>query len=635
MFLLLAGCAETVPCAEGYGRTGSGACVALDDGTEAPTTEDPVDTGATEPSWPFDAAVLDPEPVLGGSLWAGAVLADFDGDGATDLYVPNGLGYQDLLYLNAGDGRFVDAAADWGLTSLEQHEQAAAGDLDNDGDPDLVVGVGCSYGTLDEQGESVRDGDVVVYENTGGSFVETFRFGDLVAGEDYELCPVSLTLVDVDGDGLLDLDVSAGIDPDSAFPWVFQKVLEESEDRLYLSDGALGFVPEHVPFETQLYVDRASVYRYVTFASAWFDLGGDGRADRVAGHGGAFVSVYAWNADELGLDGAYDSLDADFGLWMGLAAADYDADGDLDLYATNQGVSPLMQGYDNLPAEDHTDLTLLAEETGLAAEVVPFQAVFENREGVLVRGDWPLAADHLLAGDLFDGLVDAATGEPVYPQWQVLEDLERIPWSWGAQPLDVDADGWPDVAFASNNCSPPMCIVGDEEAAAGPGGLLRNAEGTGFEDITWSSGVANVDEEGRYRDGRGVSVGDLNGDGYGDFVVASRAYTASESDPLSQQQGTVSVWLSREREGGWLQVEAVGSTSNRDGIGAQVRVDDGQKEVVWGLGVGGNTNGSSEPVATFGVGDAELVDLTVTFPSGATVELADVEVGQRLVVEEP
>ncbi len=634
MLALLLSCADTPPCASGYGRSQRGDCVALASGDDTASVT-PGDDTANEPlELPFDAAVLEPVPALAGSLWAGTALADFDGDGRTDLYVPNGKGYADYLYLNQGDGRFVDAAADWGLDSLEQHEQAAAGDLDNDGDPDLVVGIGCSYGTLDEHGESITDGEVVVYENVGGAFSEVRRVGDEMR-DGFELCPVSLTLMDVDGDGVLDLDVCSGVDPDATFPWVFQKVLDESEDQIFLGHGELDFATKPVPFETSNYADRASVYRYVSFASAYVDMNADGHLDRIAGHGGAFISIYLYNPDENAFDGAYDRLDADFGLWMGLATGDYDADGDLDLYATNQGVSPLLQGYDNLPPPDHTDLTLLAEETLLGVELVPFQSVFENREGTLVRSEWSLDAPQVLAGDAFDGLPDSTTGELAYPEWEVLEDLERIAWSWGAQPLDIDADGWPDVAYASNNCSPPMCIVGDEEAAAGPGGLLRNVEGTGFRDLTWSSEVANLDEGGGYRDGRGVSVGDLNGDGYGDFVVASRAYTASESDPLDQELGTVNVWLSQPRDGHWLQVDPVGSTSNRDALGATVLVDDGEKRVMWGIGNGGNTNGSSEPVATFGVGSAEHVDLVVTFPSGATVSLDQVAVDQRLVVEEP
>ena len=68
------------------------------------------------------------------------------------------------------------------------------------------------------------------------------------------------------------------------------------------------------------------------------------------------------------------------------------------------------------------------------------------------------------------------------------------------------------MAFTSNNCSAPMDIIWTEFSGAGPGGLLRNLDGAGFEDVTWTAGVAN-----------------LNNDGYPDLVYANRTDNTSEN----------------------------------------------------------------------------------------------------------
>ena len=56
------------------------------------------------------------------------------------------------LYQNQGNGQFLDVASDVGLASREQHGGVASADMDNDGDPDLVIVKDCTLGTLQEDG---------------------------------------------------------------------------------------------------------------------------------------------------------------------------------------------------------------------------------------------------------------------------------------------------------------------------------------------------------------------------------------------------------------------------------------------------------------------------------------------------
>jgi hypothetical protein len=163
-----------------------------------------------------------------------------------------------------------------------------------------------------------------------------------------------------------------------------------------------------------------------------------------------------------------------------------------------------------------------------------------------------------------------------------------------------------------------------------------NNGGTGFTDMTWESGVANVDAEGRYPDGRGVYTGDLNNDGYADLVYTNRTYNTSETSAGSQELGGVRVLLSEPREGGWLQIDPVGTVSNRDGIGSKLTITATDGSVrVFVLGAEGSTNGSNERLFTVGLGDWDKVDVSLTFPSGRTIDIYEVPPNNRYTLTEP
>ncbi len=580
------------------------------------TGPEPVDDG-----W-FQQAVLDPPFAHVNATWAGVALADFDGDGWTDIFLPNGRNAPDALYRNLGDGRFVDVAAEVGLGSLAENGAAVAADLDNDGDQDLVVNTTCSTGTWDPHGNSLFDGGKLLYLNQGdGRFVETpFALPDEHAHL-LATCTVSLGVADVDNDGDLDLLLANGHDLDVTPPWIFDKRDPGAATAILYNDGSAGF---HDAWVTDSPV--------TSFVTAVADLDRDGVLDVLVGEGGDPVTRILLDQPTprphtLGTDSGR-------GLWMGLALADYDRDGDLDLYATNQGLSPYLRGYDNTggfyPTSqvEYTDpdqgVLLLAE-----LPLHPLHAVLENVDGQLgAPADWGLQAQHALAGDDFEGM----NGQ--YLEWAHPDGLGRLAWAWGAVAADVDADGWMDVLFTGNNGSAPLDIIDDEAHAAGPGALLRNTGDRGFEDLTWTAGIANTDADGRYQDGRGIAVGDLNNDGYVDFVVANRTTNPSLSDPLAQRAGVPHVWLSRPRDGHWLHILVEGRTSNRDAVGAEVVVRNGDDALVLPVGAGGGTCSSSEKRLTVGLGDWTHVDVEVRFPSGRVQVVQDVAADQDLHIVE-
>ena len=132
------------------------------------------------------------------TLGGGVAVLDYDGDGWPDLYFAQGAPippladdsrHEDRLFRNLGDGTFVDVTSAAGLGDRRYSHGCAAGDIDNDGDPDLIV---------------ANWGETAVYLNSGdGTFVECSQTMG-IAGERWSS---SLALADFDRDGNLDLYV--------------------------------------------------------------------------------------------------------------------------------------------------------------------------------------------------------------------------------------------------------------------------------------------------------------------------------------------------------------------------------------------------------------------------------------------
>ena len=531
----------------------------------------------------FVPAVLDPPFEHLNAIWAGTALLDADGDGLTDLFFTNGENAPDALYLNQGDGRFVEAGAAAGLDSLGQNGAVVAGDLDNDGDDDLIVSQECSTGSFASNGEPLNDGDIIVYLNDGtGVFEPQTPEPDLSAiDEDIEpltWCTTSLVLSDVDVDGKLDLLVSNGFDPDLVAPWVLEKSERAARDFLLYGDGT-GAFPKIAIESIGPDEDHALIKYRATFTHAVWDVDNDGTQEVIFAHGGDRIRVKSvtdgWLMDEPLFE---DPGRSGVGLWMGLAVADFDGDGAFDLYSTNEGPSAILVGYENTHGTDiHED-----DHFYLGHAVLPW-----NGESFYVDSDWTLDAPQLLAGDLVKD-ADTLAEEMVNPV-----GLNRLAWGWGAVALDANADGWPDVAFAGNACVAPLSVCATEENGAGPGGLLLNDGQKGFVDATWDWGIANLEEDGDYADARGVATGDLNQDGYADLVYVNRSYNPTLSAPLEQVVGRPQVWLSKPRDGHWLQLDFIGTTSNRDGLGTVVTITGADTTRSAIFGAGGGTNSSS------------------------------------------
>ncbi len=274
------------------------------------------------------------------TMGSGLAVLDYDGDGAPDLFFVQGgevpgtgrpRGPAGTLYRNRGDGSFGDVSEPAGFGTLPPAEGfgmgAVAADYDNDGDPDLLV---------------TRAGADLLYENRGdGTFVRR------EAGLNAAGWAASAAFSDLDGDGDLDLFITHYLDWSPSHNPVCARTIAGEAVRSYCLPDAFSGVPD------LLYENRGDgSFRDVSEAAGVALLTGKGlgvlAADLV---GDALPDLYVANDTvpnflfenlgglrfrERGLPAglAYDG-DGNALAGMGIAVADIESDGDLDLFVTN------------------------------------------------------------------------------------------------------------------------------------------------------------------------------------------------------------------------------------------------------------------------------------------------------------
>ena len=258
----------------------------------------------------FDAAVKHYVPAIGD---LGAVaFGDVDGDGDLDMVCANSAQYgqQNRLYLNDGTGVFTDVTVAQMPAMLDGTLCVALGDVDGDGDLDILFGNGFSPGLGNPQPARQQD-RLLLNDGTG-----TFRDATATHLPVIDFFTLCLALGDLDGDG--DLDLVAGIN---------------GQNRLFLNNGAGVF--------TDATAANMPVALDPTRSVALADLDGDGDLDLVTG------SRYSTGGPQNRIclnQGNGSFTDATIGRLGGLSdptnsvvLGDVDGDGDIDLVCGNSG----------------------------------------------------------------------------------------------------------------------------------------------------------------------------------------------------------------------------------------------------------------------------------------------------------
>lgn len=503
-----------------------------------------------------------PELMLGG-----VAALDYDGDGCMDIFFTNGATmpglkktgpeFSNRLFRNNCHGVFTDVTEKAGVAGEGYSMGVAVADYDNDGHPDIfVAGVNRN----------------ILYRNRGdGTFedvTEKARLGGVDARYG-KLWSVSAAWVDIDNDGWLDLVVSNYVqwDPQQ------EPSCGAPQKPAYCNPGAYHDTP------SQLFRNN---------------------------HDGTFTDI----TESSGIG-------AHLGKGMGVAAADYDGDGLMDIFVANDSVPNFL--FHNL---GHGKF----EEVGMVAGVAL------NDDGRPVAGMGVDFRD--FDNDGQPDLVFTAMVNDTFPLFRntgkspAFEDVTarvglavatRMLTGWGIGLYDFDNDGFKDVLTANAHFPGLDALLATP--AALPNSLFRNQGDGRFKDISKTAGT-DFQLPGQYR---GIAFADFDNDGRVDAVV-------------SNANGPVRLFHNiTPNAGHWLALKLTGSKSNRDGIGAKVAVtlSNGSKlynHCTTSVGYAS----SSEALVRFGLGGQTVArSVEIRWPSGQVQVLRDVA-GDRVVsVQEP
>jgi len=527
----------------------------------------------------------------------GMAAADVDGDGLLDLYFTSQVG-GNQLWRNVGGGRFEDVTADAGVALVGRVSVSASfADSDNDGDPDLFV-------------TTTRHGNAF-FENRGGG---RFRDATADAGLGYVGHSSGGDFFDYDGDGFLDL--------------LLTNVGIFTTDEIGFGD-AEGRAPYYIgqadAFGGHLYRKRSercvlyrneggNRFRDVTEEAGLVGTGWAGDATPIDANADGRPDLYVLDMqgnDDLFLnrDGRrFERVDRGVfpkAVWggMGVKSFDYDNDGLADLFVTNMHAD-MWQLKRNIEGPE--------EKRKPPADVMPESYLQSREPGNNVLGN---SFYRNSGGGKFEEISDEIGAETYWP--------------WGLSVGDLNADGYQD-AF--------ICSCMNYPFRYHPNTVLLNDRGTAFREAEFILGVeprrgdrtaapwyeldcSGADSTHKLCEGRTGRVAVWGAVGSRSSVIFDLEQDG-DLDVVTNDFNTgpmvlVSDLAERKPDLRYLAVRLKGTASNRDGLGAIVRVTAGGRTLTqFHDGQSGYLSQSSLPLY-FGLGDAESVDeISVEWPRG-------------------
>lgn len=490
----------------------------------------------------------------------GAIILDYDMDGFSDVYFVNGAplpGDGDAptgnsLYRNLGNGQFRDVTRQAGLVGDGYGMGGAAADIDNDGDPDLLV---------------TAFGDNLAFRNNGdGTFVELTQTLGLSDGR----WSTSASFFDADQDGFVDLYVCNYLD----------FTLETHRECFSPTKGIRSYChPQEYDGVTDIFYRNT---RHSSFVDATVPSG---------------LSASAG------------------GKGLGVAATDYDDDGDIDLYVANDTTANFL--FDNRGEQGFVEIGLESgvafNEEGLPEAGMGTDWGDVDRDGrfdlIVTNFDFETNTLYRNLGDglLFDATVAVGLGA---------ESLTEL--GFGCELADFDNDGWLDLVVTNGHILDNITEIQTNLSFAQPGQFFDNVNGR-FRNI--SSQVGS--DLSRPRVGRGLASLDFDRDGDLDLVLANNGGAA---ELLRNEGGSDKHWIS---------LRLIGTPSNRDAIGARVVASLSGLVITEEIRSGSSYLAQHELVMHLGLDDLDRVEsLTIRWPSGAREQFSDFASGHHYVVKE-
>ena len=491
-------------------------------------------------------------------------------------------------------GRFSDIAPSLGLDTFDLCGGCVVDDLDGDGRLDVVTT------TIDPLGP------MTFHRNNGDG---TFENRSTSSGLDIQRGGLNLFAADYDNDGDLDLFVTRGA-------WMFDE--GRIRNSLLRNEGDGTFTD--VTWDAGL-AEPMGPTQVATWADfdndGWLDLyvANESRADitkfpAAEAVGGDYPSQLFRNNG----DGSFTDIAESAGVTndryaKGATAGDYDNDGDMDLYVSNIGKNRLYRNNGDLTFTDVAPARRVTEPADRS--FVPWFFDYDN-DGWL---DLFVTAYDAELGDIaadYMGAEHGATAPVLYQNRRgrfkdvtTRSKLNRPLLPMGANFGDLDNDGWLDMYITTGKP--------DFEALM-PNVMFRNINGDRFEDVTGSGGFGHLQK------GHGVGFADIDDDGDQDIFHQVGGFYPGDAfhNVLFENPGHGNRHITIRLEG---------TTSNRDGNGARIKVVTGnngrQRELHRAVGSVSSFGGSPRR-QHIGLGKAdEIKRIEVTWPASDTVQIIE------------
>jgi len=501
------------------------------------------------------------------TMGPGVALFDYDNDGRLDIFVVNGAPLADPMRKGAIPQK--SGPKYWNRLYHQKKDGTFEDVTEKAGLQGAGYGMGVAVGDYDNDGfedlyVTAYGGNKLYHNNGDGTFTDvTEKAG--VAGTGWS---TSAIWVDLDNDGLLDL--------------VVLRYLQWDFDDVWCGEHKEGY--------------RAYCHPDYFKPIAPLVYHNDGN--------GHFTEV----SEKIGLGKP--------GKGLGVAIADYDHDGKIDLFIANDSTLEFLY---------HNKGDGTFEEVGLLSQVAV------DGDGRTYAGMGVDFADYNN-----DGLPDIVVtnlanqryalykndGDGIFSYATIASGLGQIsmPHSgWGVRLFDFDNDGWKDLLIVQGHDLDTVELTSPNLRYREPMILARNT-GKGFVDVSADSG--SVFQQPWVA--RGLAIGDIDSDGRIDAVV-----TTNDGSLHILHNETVT-------SNHWLMLKLIGHQSNRDAIGAEVRMKTSAGLQVETVTTGGSYLSSSDKRAHFGLGpDTKVAGIEIRWPSGIVQTLHDVSADQILQVDEP
>ncbi|MBV6646295.1 MAG: VCBS repeat-containing protein [Cyclobacteriaceae bacterium] len=418
-----------------------------------------------------------------------------------------------------------------------------------------------------------------VYENNGDG---SFEFKENALTRDRFITSFNAAWADYDNDGFIDVYVPGIAAAEGS--------VEEASDKLFRNLGGGAFEEVNQAFFSQ---------SKTQYTPIWIDLENDGNIDLITGNQGI---IYHNNGD--GTFTAGDTLatlmaDGSF-ITLSPRVVDVDSDGDMDISVNPNNTNDAYTLFINDGFGQFTTSTIDA----IFGDFVPFKtsigqswADYDNDgDQDLFIGDFVTALYENLGNLQFERI----PVEQLVPGVIADELITDSYYTWA----DFDNDGWKDIIWnfrddgnrvLLNNRNKTFRLLPEEEQ------LFEFTEAT-----------------------KSISVSDFNNDGYPDFFLGS-------SDPEEPNQ----LFKANPGTNNWIKIRLQGVTSNRSGLGTQVRVKSAGQ---WQYDQANNYNGrgaGNGMALIFGLGTATVVDsIVVDWPSGDATVVTGTASNQILTISE-